>query len=207
MTEISIIGTGSMARELGKGWVRAGHHIVYGSRNPMQNRPELPSTDIRTYGDAVTAGDVVVLAVPFLEVVPLVSMHRELLLGKTIIDISNPFDHLPHNERAGIEFTADALGTTDGLVAAFKDNFAATINAEQPADGKRADVKIAGDDEAAKKVVGQLAADLDHRVIDCGALRNARYIDPMVSLMLQLDERYEAFTMRTGWRFCGLSFA
>jgi hypothetical protein len=52
--------------------------------------------------------------------------------------------------------------------------------------------------------VATLAYDLNARVLDCGSLHNARFIDSMVSLMLLLDERYAGFTMKTGWRFTGL---
>jgi len=208
MTTIGIIGTGSMARELGKGWLKAGYIVVFGSRNPDSAGADLGIADaeVRGHAEAIEGADVVVLAVPFSEAAPTAREHRDRLSGKVIIDISNPFDKLANNERAGAEYTADALGGSTGLVAAFKDNFAATINAPGAADGRRPDVKLAGDDEEAKAAVAALAADLDHRVIDCGPLHNARFIDGMVSLMLILDEKYCGFTMKTGWRFFGLGF-
>ena len=209
MTNIAIIGTGNMARELGKGWLRAGHSVVLGSRTPSPNSSAelgLPDAAVRSHSEAIEGADVVVLATPFPQTAPTVREHRDRLAGKVVIDISNPFDNLEHNVRAGAEYTADALGGSKGLVAAFKDNFAATINAPAAADGKRPDVKLAGDDDEAKAAVAVLVADLDHRAIDCGPLGNARLIDGMVSLMLILDERYCGFTMKTGWRFFGLDF-
>lgn len=197
-----------MAKALGTGWTRAGHQVRIGSRTPNRvTADQLGYTPV-IIGDFVTAlegSSVVVLALPFSAVVPFVSAHRQQLMGKTIIDISNPFDALPHNEKAGAEYTADALGTSANLVAAFKDNFAATINIPAAADGLRPDVKMAGDDEHAKQVAASLAADLDHRVLDCGPLHNARLIDGMVALMLYLDRTYNNFTLRTGWRFTGLA--
>lgn len=202
MSAIAILGTGSMAKQLGLGWTRAGHRVVLGSRDP--DRSADTELDVATYGAAIDSADVVVLAVPFSAVEELVEYHRFELTGKVIIDITNPFDHLPNNELAGAEYTARALGSSAGLVAAFKDNFAATVNAVRPANGARADVKIAGDDESAKDVVRALVADLDHRVLDCGPLHNARLLDGTVSLMLELDRRYAGFTMNTGWKFFGL---
>lgn len=206
MSTIAIIGHGLMGKALGSGWSRAGHKVRIGARSPGQVDPSALGFTPAFIGPveaALDGSDVVVLAVPFPAVARLVAEHRAQLAGKTVIDISNPFDHLPGNERAAAEYTADALGTTDGLVAAFKDNFAATINA--PASGGvRPDCKLAGDDAGAKVVVAGLAADLGHRVIDCGPLHNARLLDSMVSLMLILDRTYCDFTMRSGWQFFGL---
>jgi predicted dinucleotide-binding enzyme len=206
MSTIGILGTGSMARELGLGWSRAGHTVLLGSRTPDSTAAELSDLglSVGSYESAIEAAEIVVLAIPFPAVVPLVENHRNALVGKTIIDISNPFDSLANNELAAVEYTASAMGSSSGIVAAFKDNFAATVNASRPADGARIDVKIAGDDAAAKAIVRTLAEDLDHRVLDCGPLANARYLDGMVSLMLILDREHADFTMKTGWKFFGL---
>lgn len=195
-----------MGKALGSGWSRVGHNVRIGVREPGKTESSVLGFTPQFVGPveaAIDGSDVVVLAVPFPAVALLVSEHRAGLSGKTIIDISNPFDHLPSNERAGAEYTADALGTTSGLVAAFKDNFAATINA--PASGGvRPDCKLAGDDVEAKKIVAALATELGHRVIDCGPLHDARLLDAMVSLMLILDRTYCDFTMKSGWHFFGL---
>jgi predicted dinucleotide-binding enzyme len=206
VTAIGIIGTGGMARELGKGWIRAGHDVTYGSRTPgsAPDGSGLPVAAVTDYRSAIESADVVVIAIPYPAVVPFIDEHRESLTGRIIVDITNPFDNLAHNEKAGVEYTSDALGTTDGVVAAFKDNFVATINTPGVASGQRADVKIAADDARAKDIVRGLAEDLDHRALDCGPLHNARLIDSMVSLMLVLDREYAGFTRKTGWKFVGL---
>lgn len=204
MSVITILGTGLMSKALGSGWTRAGHSVRIGTRdvgNASADKLGFEPAFAGTPADAVDGADFVVLAIPFPEVAPTVTALRSALQGKIVIDISNPFDHLAHNERAGAEFTADALGTSNGLVAAFKDNFAATINVD---DAERPDVKIAGDDESAKTAVAELARDLGLRSLDCGPLHNARFVDGMVSLMLILDRTYCDFTMKTGWRFLGI---
>jgi predicted dinucleotide-binding enzyme len=201
---ITILGTGLMSKALGSGWTRAGHSVRIGTRdvkNASAAKLGFEPAFVGTPAEAVDGARFVVLAIPFPEVTPTVTALRGALKGKIVIDISNPFDHLAHNERAAAEFTADALGGSDGLVAAFKDNFAATINA---GGAERPDVKIAGDDEAAKTAVAELASDLGLRSLDCGPLHNARFIDGMVSLMLILDRAYCDFTMKTGWRFLGI---
>jgi predicted dinucleotide-binding enzyme len=207
MSTIAILGTGLMGKALGIGWSRAGHAIRVGSRTPEDvTATELgfePQT-IAKYADAINLSDVVVVAIPFTAVAPLITENRDALRDKVVIDISNPFDALATNSRAAAEVTADALGTTSGLVAAFKDNFAATINAPGAADGQPPQVKIAADDDDAKAVVAGLVADLGLSVLDCGPLHNARYLDGMVSLMLILDRTFNDFSMTTGWRFTGV---
>lgn len=206
MSTIAILGTGLMCKALGEAWSKAGHTIRVGTRRPdAVTAAELGfvPASVTDHGTAIGGSDAVVLAVPFRSVAPLVHEHRQALRQTVVIDISNPFDALPHNERAAAEINADALGTTNGIVAAFKDNFAATIN-EEPADAGPRQVKIAGDDPAAKRVVAQLAADIGHVAVDCGSLHDARLLDPQVTLMLLLDGSHAGGTMRTGWRFVGL---
>lgn len=205
MSTIAIIGTGLMCNALGSGWSEAGHSIRVGTRTPDADH-ELRFTPafIGGYAEALEGSDAVVLAIPFPAVAEFIGAHKEKLDDKLIIDISNPFDHLAGNEKAAAEFTADALGTTDGLVAAFKDNFAATINDPTAADGRPAQVKVAADDPEAKAALEPLIRDLGLRSLDCGPLSNARHLDAMVSLMLILDRSHAGFTMRTGWAFTGL---
>jgi len=45
---------------------------------------------------------------------------------------------------------------------------------------------VAGDDEAAKNKVIEFARSLDFEAADTGALSNARYIEPMAELGIQL---------------------
>ena len=45
---------------------------------------------------------------------------------------------------------------------------------------------VAGDDDAAKRVVMQLAADIGFDPIDVGTLKSARYLEPMGMLLISL---------------------
>lgn len=206
MTTIAILGTGLMCKALGRAWSSAGHTIRIGTRDVAAvTAPALgfePAL-VEDHANAIEGSDVVVLALPFAHVADIVRTHRDALRHTTVIDISNPFDALPHNERAAAEINAEALGTRKGFVSAFKDNFAATIN-EAPVDGGPRQVKVAGDDPAAKQVAGRLARDIGHVPIDAGSLHDARLIDPQVTLMLMLDRAHAGGAMRTGWRLVGL---
>jgi len=121
------------------------------------------------------------------------------LRERLVIDISNPFDHLPDNRVAGAEVTRDAIGPGARVVAAFKTNFAATLLAPLNVDGVQRDVLFAGDDEEDKRIVAGLIADLGFRPVDCGVLHNARILDGMVPLIIELDRRYGG-AWQTSWK-------
>jgi NADPH-dependent F420 reductase len=201
---IAVIGTGMMAEGLGTGWSRAGHTIVFGSRTPA-DRAELAArvagSRVLAQADAVSQGEVVVLAIPYEEVEPFARLQATRLRGRLVIDISNPFDALPDNRLAGAEITAATIGEGARVVAAFKDNFAHTLG--EPADRKAGlvrDVHYAGGNAADKAIVATLITDLGFRPIDCGALRNARVLDSMVPLMIELDRRYGG-EARSSWKY------
>lgn len=191
-----------MARGLGAGWARAGHSIIFGSRVPAEKTDliaAIPDVRVTTCNDALNDATVVVITLPYPEVAPFCRAYADALHKRLVIDISNPFDHLPDNRVAGAEVTRDAIGPGARVVAAFKTNFAATLLAPLNADGIQRDVLFAGDDEDDKRIVADLIADLGFRPIDCGALRNARILDGMVPLIIELDRRYGG-AWQTSWK-------
>lgn len=56
------------------------------------------------------------------------------------------------------------------------------------------------DDAPAKRTVLDLISQTDFRAIDCGALQNARTLDLMVPLMIELDRRYGR-EAQSSWKF------
>ena len=204
---IGIIGTGPMARSLARGWLQAGHTIQIGSRQPQAKSAllkEAPGAALAAIADTVVTAEVVVAAIPYVAVAPFARQYADQLKEKLLIDIANPFEHLADNRRAGAEITAQALGPGARVVAAFKANFWETLL--QPVSSQASstrDVFYVGDDAADKAIVAQLIADLGFQPIDCGPLRNARILDGMVPLLLELDERYAAGAHRLSWKLLG----
>jgi len=205
--QIGIIGTGSMALNLAKGWLQAGHVIQLGSRQPQTKTSLLsaaPGVDIASISETVATAEVVVLAIPYTAVEPLVQQRAGQLTNKLVIDISNPFAHLPDNRISGPEITARAIGPQARVVAAFKANFWETL-LEPVAPGSHTvrDVHYVGDNDDDKAIVAQLIADLGFQPVDCGPLRNARVLDGMVPLLLELDRRYAGSAHRLSWKLLG----
>lgn len=204
MSKITIIGTGRMGKNLGKGWLKAGYEVVFGSRHPEQKQDvlnELPGANLAGFEAALDRAEVVIIAIPFTMVESFARKYAAKLRDKLVIDISNPFGNLPDNRIAGAEITAKAIGAGARVVAAFKDNFWPTLlEPTDPNTGLVRDVHFAGDNEADKAVVTQLIKDLGFQPVDCGPLRNARLLDGMVPLIVELDRRHANGEQRASWK-------
>jgi NADPH-dependent F420 reductase len=202
---IAILGTGRMASGLGQGWLKAGHFVAFGSRRPETKNDfhKEVGLDSRVFGieGAITAGEVVVITVPYAETVPLAKRHADLLRGKIVIDITNPFGSQPAEGRSGAELTAVAIGEGARVVAAFKANFSDTLLEPVDHTGQPRDVFFAGDDEAAKQVVSSLVSDLGFNPVDCGSLRAATMLDLSVPVLIDMDTRLNGGRRTSSFRF------
>ena len=109
MSSITIIGTGNMARTIGTLAVAGGNTVE------VMGRDQSKADDLAkalgggaTAGKwgAVPAGDIVITALLYDGVVPVVAEYGDALAGKVIVDISNPFnatfDGLAHSEETSI---------------------------------------------------------------------------------------------------------
>lgn len=205
---IAILGTGRMATGLGKGWLKAGHFVAFGSRRP-ETKTEFQAeigADSRVYGfeGAITAGEVVVIAVPYGEAASLAAQHADLLRDKIVIDITNPFASQPTDGRAGAELTAAAIGANGKeprVLAAFKGNFAGTLLEPVDHTGEPRDVLFAGDDTDAKEVVAGLIRDLGFKPVDCGPLHAAVMLDLSVPMLIEMDGRLNGGQHNSSFRF------
>lgn len=187
---IGIIGAGNVGSALGAGWSKAGHKIIFGSREPKsQKMLELSqSTGAATGSNQQAAeADVVVLTMPWPAVNEVVSGLQ--LSGKVVVDVTNPL--LP--DLSGLE-----VGTTTSaaelvaqrakgarVVKAFNTVGFNVMAHPQFRDGS-AVMFYCGDDAKAKKTVHQLAADLGFDPHDAGPLTQARYLEPFAMLWITL---------------------
>ena len=109
MGSISIIGTGNMARAIGALAVAGGNTVE------VIGRDRSKATDLaKTLGGSTTtgefgaapAGDIVIVALRYADVVPVITQYGNALADKVIVDISNPFnatfDGLAHSEETSI---------------------------------------------------------------------------------------------------------
>ena len=180
MSSISIIGTGNMARTIGALAVAGGNTVE------IMGRDQSKAADLAkalgggaTTGDwgTVPAGDIVIVALLYDRVVPVVTQYGDALTGKIIVDISNPFNSaaegLAHRENTSIaQEVAKAAPASASVVKAFNTIFRHVLEKGRPLD-----VFIAGDNAQAKAGVEAFIESLGLRPLDVGGLRMAHWLE------------------------------
>jgi predicted dinucleotide-binding enzyme len=200
--DVTIIGTGNMARGIGSRVLAGGHNLTVVGKDSQS--AEAVAADLAAEGAATVAvmddplqGDVVVLAVYYPDARRAVERYADQLAGKVVVDITNPvndsFDGLvvPPDGSATDELAGLASGAR--LVKAFNTTFAGTLRAGEVA-GHRLDVLLAGDDEEAKATVAALARDGGLNPIDAGPQTRARELEALGLLHMTLQS-----TLGTGF--------
>ena len=191
MSNISIIGTGNMARTIGALAVAGGNTVE------VIGRDQSKAADLAkalggnaTTGEfgAVPAGDIVIVALGYANVVPVVAQYGNALAGKVIVDICNPVnsagDGLAIPDGTSIaQNVAGAAPASASVVKAFNTTFGAVLAQRQPLD-----VFIAGDDERAKAAVAEFIDSLKLRPLDVGGLTMAHYLEGTGLVMIGLAQ-------------------
>src|SRR5882724_257555 len=180
MSSISIIGTGNMARTIGTLAVAGGNTVE------VMGRVQSKAADLAkalggggaTTGKwgAVPAGDIVITALLYAGVVPVVAEYGDALAGKVIVDISNPFnatfDGLAHREETSIaQEVAKVAPAGASVVKAFNTIFRTVLEKGRP------NVFIAGDNAQAKASVEAFIESLGLRPLDVGGLKMAHWLE------------------------------
>ena len=180
MSNISIIGTGNMARTIGELAVAGGNTVEVIGRDQAKAADLAKhlggSTTAGEFG-AVPAGEIVIVALLYANVVPVVTQYGDALAGKVIIDISNPFnseaDGLAIPDDTSIAQEVDkAAPASASVVKAFNTVFGVVL-----AQGRPLDVFIAGDDARAKAGVAEFVESLNLRPLDVGGLNMAHWLE------------------------------
>lgn len=179
MSSITIVGTGNMARTIGALAVTGGNTVE------VMGRDQAKADDLaKALGGGATAGkwgtvpagDIVITALLYAGVVPVVAEYGDALAGKVIVDISNPFnatfDGLAHNEETSIaQEVAKVAPATASVVKAFNTIFRDVLEKGRP------NVFIAGDNAEAKARVEAFIKSLGLRPLDVGGLKMAHWLE------------------------------
>ena len=175
MTQVSIIGNGTMGQAISALATKGGHDVQVLTRDDA---------------DQAVTGDVVVLAVPYPAVADVIAHRGDSLAGKVVVDITNPlnfetFDSLtvPADSSAAATI-AEALPESK-VVKAFNTTFGATLGAGAVGPVPTT-VLVAGDDAEAKAQVSQLVTRGGLKAVDAGALSRARELEAIGFLQLTL---------------------
>lgn len=174
---IGMIGDGNVGTALTQGLTRAGHEVRAVGREPPKVK------EIGQWADTI------VLAVPFPERENAIRELGESIRGKTLIDVTNalgPDQGLAVDPRreSGAE-GLQKMAQDAQVVKAFNTVFAQHMD-KGTLHGQKLSVLVAGDNERAKRDTIQLARDIGFDAIDAGPLQNARWLETLGFLNIQL---------------------
>lgn len=175
MATITIFGKGNMGTAIGENFEAAGNVVSYISKDESSDQ----------------LGDIVVLAVPYPALSSIVKENSEKLVGKVVIDITNPlnfetFDSLvvPADSSATAELQK-ALPNSK-VLKAFNTTFAGTLTSKTIGDSHQTTVLVAGDDADAKKQVFTALDGSGLSTVDAGSLKRAREMEALGFLQMTL---------------------
>jgi predicted dinucleotide-binding enzyme len=179
---IGIIGAGWLGGTVGRGWVKAGHDVLFSSRHPQELaswvNPLGPRASFGTVQQAAEFGDIILIAIPY-EAIP--ALGRDLgeqLRGKIVLDACNP--SASSNSALAREAAADGAAVTTArylpgsrVVRAFSAVDATAVEASFSGNNDKLGVPIASDDSEALQVVAQLVRDAGCSPVIVGSLKQA----------------------------------
>src|SRR5687767_9460912 len=92
--KIGFIGSGNIGGTIGELLAKAGHEVLFSSRNPDNLKPLVarvgPRARAGTPTEAIAFGDVVFLGVPYSSMPQIGQDHAGALKGKIVLDAGNP---------------------------------------------------------------------------------------------------------------------
>lgn len=199
---IAVIGAGNMGRAIACRLVTGGHDVLLADEDTA--KAESVAAEIAPLGggtvraaparDAADIAGIVVLATLYDVSTRVAAELSELLDGKIVVDISNPFNGTfnglttPEGSSAGEEIARRVPGAR--VVKAFNTTFAPVLFAGT-LDETPIDVLLASDDDGAKDRVARIVKSGRLRPIDAGALANSRTLERITLLLVDLQGRYE----------------
>lgn len=222
--KVAIIGgTGDQGFGLALRFAKSGEKVLLGSRDikkaentvniihNMLKGEELDCIQAMTNQDAAAQGDILILTVPLqAQKITLLSI-KDHLEGKILIDATVPLEtcvggtstrYIDLWEGSAAERSAEILKDKNTVVISAFNNVSSASLTNIKEDVK-CDCLISGDDPESKAIVMKLAEKIPGiRAIDCGPLENARIVEKITPLLINLNIRNK--TRLAGIRITGL---
>jgi len=182
-TKIGVIGSGNIGSTVGRLWVKSAHQVLFSSRNP-ENLKQLvdslgPLARAGTVRDALTFGDVALIAVPYGAYPQIGKDYAQELAGKIVLDAGNA---VPSRDgeiskealELGIGLTSAKYLPKARIVRAFNTLSYLVLANNAHRAGERMAIPIAGDDKEALAVASKLIQDAGFDPVIIGSLQSAK---------------------------------
>jgi hypothetical protein len=192
--KIGILGSGDVGKTLAGGFLKHGHEVMVGTREPTKLKDwakQNPKGRIGSFAETATFAELVVLAVKGTAAADaLRGASAANLAGKPVIDAANPIADAPpvngvlkfftNHDESLMERLQREFGSAR-FVKAFNSVGAACMVNPQFAGGKPT-MFICGNDDAAKATVRGILDQFGWETADMGKAEAARAIEPLCML-------------------------
>lgn len=173
--KIVIIGCGKAGTALQSGLSRAGYEVRFAKKGEI--------------AETASWANVIIFAVPFGVVRDVARALEPAADGKIVVDVTNaltPDFHLAVGFTTSGAEELQKLLPNAHVVKAFNTVFAQHMSTGK-VNGEQLTAIAAGDNEAARKAVLELAEAIGFDPVDAGPLKNARSLEPLAFLNIQLS--------------------
>jgi len=192
--KVGILGSGEVAKSLAVGFLRHGHDVMLGTRNPSKLADwakNNPRAAVAGFSEAAQFGDLEVLAVKGTAAADaLRAAGAAHLAGKTVIDATNPIADAPPANGVLKFFTRLDESLMERLQREFEkvrfvkafSSVGSALMVNPQLKGGKPTMFICGNDEAAKKIVTGILDQFGWETADMGPAEAARAIEPLCIL-------------------------
>lgn len=195
---VGILGSGDVAKALGRGFTRHGWDVKLGTRSPEKLQEWLDgiegSASVGSFGEAAEFGDIVILAVLGEAAADVLDLAGTEHFGdKLLLDTTNPLDYSsgmpPHLLFGGTDSLGEriqAMLPDARVVKCFN-----TVSNVQMVDPEFEEgvppVMICGNDTGAKEQTETILVELGWPgALDVGDIESARYLEALVPLWVRV---------------------
>ena len=191
--KIGVLGSGDVGQVLASGFVKHGHQVVIGTRDPAKLAAWAkanPHGRVAGFTEAAMFGEAVVLAVKgAVATEALAAASLDALEGKVVVDATNPIGGAPQNGVLKF-FTNLDESLMERLQKQFpRAKFVKAFNSVGSArmvnpdfGGVRPTMFICGNDIGAKSIVARILDQFGWETEDMGGVEAARAIEPLCML-------------------------
>jgi predicted dinucleotide-binding enzyme len=154
--KLGIIGAGWLGGTVGQIWAKAGHDVIFSSRQPEKLSAKAAKLAARTgsFREAAEHSEAILIAIPYGALPQLADDVGDVLAGKIVLDACNPYTPDPLAFRREIEAEGVALASARllpgaRLVRAFSAVDATAVEESALGERKTLGVPLASDDPEA----------------------------------------------------------
>ena len=194
MKKIGILGSGQVAQALGNGFLKYKYDVMLSSHDISKLSAWKDAGSDRAhlggFEEAATFGDIIVLAVKGKVAAEIIEeAGPQNLLGKTVIDVTNPIADAPPEDGVLKFFTSLNESLMEQLQARFPEvHFVKAFNSVgnafmvNPPFKEQPTMFICGNNDASKKEVNTILERFGWDIADMGRAAAARAIEPLCML-------------------------